>query len=168
MWRSASRRFFPSLRVGARALPSTAASGRAFEQSSWVAPFADHEYSRFQRCFSAQPPAQAPPPEKKLVTNLEELPKVEVVISDEPDPEFGIATGFELQELLAEKEGKKLFDLEPPRGPFGTKEYCAGKAVSNIRQLVAHAKVRYHITKDKLVLEDPMTTLAPQSNSSRT
>ncbi|KAI5070140.1 hypothetical protein GOP47_0014483 [Adiantum capillus-veneris] len=72
-----------------------------------------------------QPPAPASHPEKKLVTNLEELPKVEVVISDEPDFEFGIATGVELAELVAEKEGKRLFDLEPPRGPFGTKEHPA-------------------------------------------
>ncbi|CAM6023119.1 unnamed protein product [Sphagnum balticum] len=34
--------------------------------------------------------------------------------------EFGIATGAEREELEAKREGKKRFDLDPPRGPFGT------------------------------------------------
>eukprot|EP00249_Psilotum_nudum_P002325 c15312_g1_i1 orf=319-789(+) len=37
-------------------------------------------------------------------------------------PASTIATGLELEELKAELEGRKLFDLDPPRGPFGTKE----------------------------------------------
>ncbi|KAG0557651.1 hypothetical protein KC19_11G146500 [Ceratodon purpureus] len=36
--------------------------------------------------------------------------------------EFGIATGAEREELEYQREGKRRFDLEPPRGPFGTKE----------------------------------------------
>ncbi|KAG0564080.1 hypothetical protein M758_8G076200 [Ceratodon purpureus] len=36
--------------------------------------------------------------------------------------EFGIATGAEREELEWQKQGKRRFDLEPPRGPFGTKE----------------------------------------------
>lgn len=104
-------------------MPSTATSRRAFEQSPWVTPFADDASSRFDRFFSAE----APTPAKKVdsPTPLEGTPKVEVVISDEMDPEFGIATGVELQELIAEKQGKKLFDLDAPRGPFGTKEHPA-------------------------------------------
>ncbi|KAH7284616.1 hypothetical protein KP509_34G062600 [Ceratopteris richardii] len=52
------------------------------------------------------------------------MPKV--VFSDEVDHEFGIATGLELKELVAEKQGVKLFDyLDPPSGPFGTKEHPA-------------------------------------------
>ncbi|KAL2641751.1 hypothetical protein R1flu_009338 [Riccia fluitans] len=35
---------------------------------------------------------------------------------------FGIATGMELEELVAQKQGLKRFDLDPPRGPFGTKD----------------------------------------------
>ncbi|KAJ7537493.1 hypothetical protein O6H91_11G011000 [Diphasiastrum complanatum] len=38
------------------------------------------------------------------------------------DGSLGIATGFEREELEAERKGAKRFDLEPPRGPFGTKE----------------------------------------------
>ncbi|CAM6045996.1 unnamed protein product [Sphagnum compactum] len=34
--------------------------------------------------------------------------------------EFGIATGAEREELEAKREGKKRFDLDPPRGAFGT------------------------------------------------
>ncbi|CAK9209505.1 unnamed protein product [Sphagnum troendelagicum] len=34
--------------------------------------------------------------------------------------EFGIATGAEREELEAKREGKKRFDLDPPRGSFGT------------------------------------------------
>nr|CAD1824000.1 unnamed protein product [Ananas comosus var. bracteatus] len=33
-----------------------------------------------------------------------------------------IATGLEREELEAELEGKKRFDMDPPVGPFGTKE----------------------------------------------
>eukprot|EP00252_Welwitschia_mirabilis_P001090 TRINITY_DN1104_c0_g2_i1.p1 TRINITY_DN1104_c0_g2~~TRINITY_DN1104_c0_g2_i1.p1 ORF type:complete len:168 (+),score=21.53 TRINITY_DN1104_c0_g2_i1:210-713(+) len=33
-----------------------------------------------------------------------------------------IATGYEREELEYELQGKKRFDLDPPRGPFGTKE----------------------------------------------
>ncbi|ERN03560.1 hypothetical protein AMTR_s00042p00032050 [Amborella trichopoda] len=33
-----------------------------------------------------------------------------------------IATGLEREELEAELEGRKRFDLDPPTGPFGTKE----------------------------------------------
>ena len=33
-----------------------------------------------------------------------------------------IATGLELEELEAELQGKKRFDMDPPVGPFGTKE----------------------------------------------
>lgn len=36
--------------------------------------------------------------------------------------EFGIATGAEREELEWQKQGKRRFDLEPARGPFGTKE----------------------------------------------
>ncbi|KAL3675455.1 hypothetical protein R1sor_025403 [Riccia sorocarpa] len=36
--------------------------------------------------------------------------------------DFGIATGMELEELEAQKKGLKRFDLDPPRGPFGTKD----------------------------------------------
>jgi len=36
--------------------------------------------------------------------------------------EFGIATGAEREELEYQRQGKKRFDLDPPRGPFGTKE----------------------------------------------
>jgi len=36
--------------------------------------------------------------------------------------EFGIATGAEREELEWKSQGKRRFDLEPPRGPFGTKE----------------------------------------------
>ncbi|CAK9224237.1 unnamed protein product [Sphagnum troendelagicum] len=36
--------------------------------------------------------------------------------------EFGIATGAEREELEAKREGKKRFDLDPPRGPFGTQD----------------------------------------------
>ncbi|XP_024360125.1 putative cytochrome c oxidase subunit 5b-like [Physcomitrium patens] len=36
--------------------------------------------------------------------------------------EFGIATGVEREELEYQSQGKKRFDLDPPRGPFGTKE----------------------------------------------
>uniref|UniRef100_A0A7I4CK84 Uncharacterized protein n=1 Tax=Physcomitrium patens TaxID=3218 RepID=A0A7I4CK84_PHYPA len=35
--------------------------------------------------------------------------------------EFGIATGVEREELEYQSQGKKRFDLDPPRGPFGTK-----------------------------------------------
>uniref|UniRef100_A0A7I4F9W2 Uncharacterized protein n=1 Tax=Physcomitrium patens TaxID=3218 RepID=A0A7I4F9W2_PHYPA len=35
--------------------------------------------------------------------------------------EFGIATGAEREELEYQRQGKKRFDLDPPRGPFGTK-----------------------------------------------
>jgi hypothetical protein len=38
--------------------------------------------------------------------------------------EFGIATGAEREELEAKREGKKRFDLDPPRGPFGTHVRC--------------------------------------------
>ncbi|KAJ7565881.1 hypothetical protein O6H91_02G079200 [Diphasiastrum complanatum] len=38
------------------------------------------------------------------------------------DDSLGIATGPEREELEAEQKGSKRFDLEPPRGPFGTKE----------------------------------------------
>ncbi|KAH7430274.1 hypothetical protein KP509_09G091600 [Ceratopteris richardii] len=51
---------------------------------------------------------------------VEGMPKV--VLSDDVDHEFGIATGLELKELVAEKQGIKLFDyLDPPSGPFGLK-----------------------------------------------
>ncbi|KAL6620791.1 hypothetical protein ACP70R_035930 [Stipagrostis hirtigluma subsp. patula] len=33
-----------------------------------------------------------------------------------------IATGLEREELEAELQGKKRFDMDPPSGPFGTKE----------------------------------------------
>ncbi|CAD6271017.1 unnamed protein product [Miscanthus lutarioriparius] len=33
-----------------------------------------------------------------------------------------IATGLEREELEAELQGKKWFDMDPPVGPFGTKE----------------------------------------------
>ncbi|ONK59498.1 uncharacterized protein A4U43_C08F7050 [Asparagus officinalis] len=33
-----------------------------------------------------------------------------------------IATGLEREELQAELEGRKRFDMDPPVGPFGTKE----------------------------------------------
>ncbi|XP_066364648.1 putative cytochrome c oxidase subunit 5b-like [Miscanthus floridulus] len=33
-----------------------------------------------------------------------------------------IATGLEREELEAELQGKKRFDMDPPVGPFGTKE----------------------------------------------
>ncbi|KAK3161269.1 hypothetical protein QOZ80_1BG0074940 [Eleusine coracana subsp. coracana] len=33
-----------------------------------------------------------------------------------------IATGLEREELEAELQGKKRFDMDPPAGPFGTKE----------------------------------------------
>ena len=33
-----------------------------------------------------------------------------------------IATGLEREELEFELEGKQRFDLDPPSGPFGTKE----------------------------------------------
>lgn len=104
-------------------MPSTATRRRPFEQSQWVISFADHASYRFDRLFSAETPT----PAKKVDSPapLEGMPKVEVVISDEMDPEFGIATGVELQELIAEKQGKKLFDLDAPRGPFGTKEHPA-------------------------------------------
>jgi len=39
-----------------------------------------------------------------------------------PLDEFGIATGAEREELEWKSQGKRRFDLEPPRGPFGTKE----------------------------------------------
>ncbi|CAM6094850.1 unnamed protein product [Calypogeia fissa] len=39
--------------------------------------------------------------------------------------DFGIATGMELEELEAQQQGKKRFDLDPPRGPFGTKDHPA-------------------------------------------
>ncbi|KAG6555352.1 hypothetical protein Mapa_002578 [Marchantia paleacea] len=35
--------------------------------------------------------------------------------------DFGIATGMELEELEAQRKGLKRFDLDAPRGPFGTK-----------------------------------------------
>ncbi|XP_020521366.1 cytochrome c oxidase subunit 5b-2, mitochondrial isoform X2 [Amborella trichopoda] len=34
-----------------------------------------------------------------------------------------IATGLEREELEAELEGRKRFDLDPPTGPFGTKTH---------------------------------------------
>ncbi|KAL6609469.1 hypothetical protein ACP70R_039438 [Stipagrostis hirtigluma subsp. patula] len=34
-----------------------------------------------------------------------------------------IATGLEREELEAELQGKKRFDMDPPSGPFGTKSY---------------------------------------------
>lgn len=33
-----------------------------------------------------------------------------------------IATGFEREEIQAELEGRKRFDMDAPVGPFGTKE----------------------------------------------
>jgi len=35
-----------------------------------------------------------------------------------------IATGLEREELEAELQGKKRFDMDPPVGPFGTKVSC--------------------------------------------
>lgn len=107
MWRSASRRLVPLLSNRPRALPSVAASRRTLQP--WFGPLADQPSPLFDRCFSAQPPktTEVPPEDEELL---------------EADEDLGIATGVELQELLAERQGKKLFDLEPPRGPFGTKE----------------------------------------------
>lgn len=107
MWRSASRRLVPLLSNRSRALPSVAASRRTVQP--WLGPLADQPSPLFDRCFSEQSPktTEVPPEDEELL---------------EADEDLGIATGVELQELLAERQGKKLFDLEPPRGPFGTKE----------------------------------------------
>eukprot|EP00250_Pteridium_aquilinum_P009460 c18681_g1_i1 orf=377-898(-) len=112
MWRCASRRLVPLLSNGARALPSSGASRQASEQSPWLASLADQTYPCFDRFFSAEA--------SKTVT----LGVVDEEVA-EADEDLGIATGLERQELIAEKQGKKLFDLDPPRGPFGTKEHPA-------------------------------------------
>ncbi|KAG2625411.1 putative cytochrome c oxidase subunit 5b-like [Panicum virgatum] len=48
-------------------------------------------------------------------------------LGDKPAPTkvedvMPIATGLEREELEAELQGKKRFDMDPPVGPFGTKE----------------------------------------------
>ncbi|XP_031496302.1 cytochrome c oxidase subunit 5b-2, mitochondrial-like [Nymphaea colorata] len=50
---------------------------------------------------------------------------VENVLSKEKKPVkdiMPIATGHEREELVAELEGKKRFDMDAPTGPFGTKD----------------------------------------------
>lgn len=101
----------PLLNNGARALPSTRASRQASEHFPWLSSLAYQTHPRFDRCFSAEAPKPA------NVISEDEVAEV--------DEDLGIATGLELQELLAEKQGKKLFDLDAPRGPFGTKEHPA-------------------------------------------
>ncbi|PKA49051.1 Cytochrome c oxidase subunit 5b-2, mitochondrial [Apostasia shenzhenica] len=59
---------------------------------------------RTARFFSADP-GNAPPPTKKRAEDV-----------------MPIATGLEREELEAELEGRKRFDMDPPVGPFGTKE----------------------------------------------
>lgn len=99
------------LNYGERALPFTGASRQASEQFPRLAPLSYQNQPHFNRCFSAEA--------SKPVTVIPEDEVTEV------DEDLGIATGLELQELLAEKQGKKLFDLDAPRGPFGTKEHPA-------------------------------------------
>lgn len=110
----------PLLNNGARALPSTGASRQASEHFSWLSSLASQTHPRFDRCFSAEAPKpEIAHPEPEIII-VEDKDKVV-----EMDEGLGIATGLELQELLAEKRGKKLFDLDAPRGPFGTKEHPA-------------------------------------------
>lgn len=104
MWRCASRRLAPLL----RALPPRQAS----QHTPWLASRGSQTHPRFHRRFSAEAP-------KPIVVVTEEDEVAEV------DEDLGIATGLELQELLAEKQGKKFWDLDAPRGPFGTKEHPA-------------------------------------------
>ncbi|XP_020598095.1 putative cytochrome c oxidase subunit 5b-like [Phalaenopsis equestris] len=59
---------------------------------------------RIARLFSVDS-GNAPPPSKKRVEDI-----------------MPIATGLEREELEAELEGKKRFDMDAPVGPFGTKE----------------------------------------------
>ncbi|KAG2617152.1 hypothetical protein PVAP13_3NG178783 [Panicum virgatum] len=44
-----------------------------------------------------------------------------------------IATGLEREELEAELQGKKRFDMDPPVGPFGTKEPAVIESYYNKR-----------------------------------
>ncbi|MQM06505.1 hypothetical protein Taro_039334 [Colocasia esculenta] len=51
-----------------------------------------------------------------------EADKVDTVTKKKVEDVMPIATGLEREELEADLEGRKRFDMDPPVGPFGTKE----------------------------------------------
>lgn len=103
MWRCVARKLAPV--ISSRPSPLISAFRRP---PRWFQPLAvaSPTPARVDRWFSSQPPKSIDDPS----------------LLDQDEEDLGIATGLELEELLAEREGKKRFDLDPPRGPFGTKE----------------------------------------------
>ncbi|CAD6332664.1 unnamed protein product [Miscanthus lutarioriparius] len=94
MWRRLQT-LAPSLRRAAAS--SSPASARA-------APLSTAPAAAFRRTS----PLLSSPGDKPALTKVEDV--------------MPIATGLEREELEAELQGKKRFDMDPPVGPFGTKE----------------------------------------------
>ncbi|RLN30427.1 putative cytochrome c oxidase subunit 5b-like [Panicum miliaceum] len=95
MWRRLQT-LAPSLRRAAAATATSSSSARAAPLST--APAA----------FRRTSPLLSSPGDKPAPTKVEDV--------------MPIATGLEREELEAELQGKKRFDMDPPVGPFGTKE----------------------------------------------